>query len=146
MFTFALHVLPSYLVAEDDELYAMTRTPTISAISFVPWNHVFLLFIFTSVLILTWSCLSVYLILFLFCTSVHLYFMLPHKTEGGLAMYRSALVQNKHLSQLAKVNHRHVWRAENWYAWIGFAYFCLKWAYLESYHSWFCHLHRLLQC
>lgn len=41
MFTFALHVLPSYLVAEDDELYAMTRTPTVSAISFVPWNHVF---------------------------------------------------------------------------------------------------------
>jgi len=35
-------------------------------------------------------------------SSVHLYFMLPHKTEGGLAMYRSALVQNKHLSQLAK--------------------------------------------
>ena len=32
MFTFALHVLPSYLVAEDDELYAMTRTPTVSAI------------------------------------------------------------------------------------------------------------------
>lgn len=40
--------------------------------------------------------------------SVHLYFMLPHKTEGGLAMYRSALVQNKHLSQLAKVNRSHV--------------------------------------
>ena len=52
MFTFALHVLPSYLVTEDDELYAMTPTPTVSAISFVPWNHVFLLFIFTSVLIL----------------------------------------------------------------------------------------------
>ncbi|PFX26504.1 Ribonuclease 3 [Stylophora pistillata] len=35
-------------------------------------------------------------------SSVHLYFMLPSKTEGGLAMYRSALVQNKHLAQLAK--------------------------------------------
>lgn len=40
--------------------------------------------------------------------SVHLYFMLPSQPEGGLAMYRSALVQNKHLAQLAKVNHRHV--------------------------------------
>ncbi|KAL9988518.1 hypothetical protein ACROYT_G002973 [Oculina patagonica] len=35
-------------------------------------------------------------------SSVHLYFMLPSKTEGGLAMYRSALVQNRHLAQLAK--------------------------------------------
>lgn len=35
--------------------------------------------------------------------------MFPSKPEGGLAMYRSALVQNKHLAQLAKVrvNHRH---------------------------------------
>lgn len=30
--------------------------------------------------------------------------MLPSKPEGGLAMYRSALVQNRHLAQLAKVN------------------------------------------
>ncbi|KAJ7372321.1 hypothetical protein OS493_019765 [Desmophyllum pertusum] len=35
-------------------------------------------------------------------SSVHLYFMLPSQPEGGLAMYRSALVQNKHLAQLAK--------------------------------------------
>lgn len=34
--------------------------------------------------------------------SAHLYFMLPYKPEGGLAMYRSALVQNKHLAQLAQ--------------------------------------------
>ena len=44
----------------------------------------------------------------MFLSSVHLYFMLPSKPEGGLAMYRSALVQNRHLAQLAKVNHRHV--------------------------------------
>ena len=36
--------------------------------------------------------------------SAHLYFMLPYKSEGGLAIYRSALVQNKHLAQLAQVN------------------------------------------
>ena len=53
-------------------------------------------------------CFS-YFFLFVLYISVHLYFMLPHKTEGGLAMYRSALVQNKHLSQLAKVNLRRVW-------------------------------------
>jgi len=35
-------------------------------------------------------------------SSAHLYFMLPYKPEGGLAMYRSALVQNRHLAQLAK--------------------------------------------
>jgi len=29
--------------------------------------------------------------------------MLPSKPEGYLAMYRSSLVQNKHLAQLAKV-------------------------------------------
>lgn len=51
---------------------------------------------------------------FLSYSSVHLYFMLPSKTEGGLAMYRTALVQNRHLAQLGKVNHRHVWRAEIW--------------------------------
>ncbi|XP_074612896.1 ribonuclease 3-like isoform X2 [Acropora palmata] len=34
--------------------------------------------------------------------SAHLYFMLPCKSEGALAMYRSALVQNKHLAQLAQ--------------------------------------------
>ena len=37
------------------------------------------------------------------CCSIHLYFMLPSKPEGYLAMYRSSLVQNKHLAQLAKV-------------------------------------------
>ncbi|PAV86382.1 hypothetical protein WR25_22355 [Diploscapter pachys] len=34
--------------------------------------------------------------------SSHLYFMLPHHNEGGLATYRSALVQNRNLANLAK--------------------------------------------
>ncbi|KAF1768814.1 hypothetical protein GCK72_000627 [Caenorhabditis remanei] len=34
--------------------------------------------------------------------SHHLYFMLPHHFEGGLATYRTALVQNRNLADLAK--------------------------------------------
>lgn len=41
-----------------------------------------------------------------FITTVHLYFMFPQLEEGGLATYRSALVQNKHLAELAKVLKR----------------------------------------
>ncbi|EGT54266.1 hypothetical protein CAEBREN_32072 [Caenorhabditis brenneri] len=35
-------------------------------------------------------------------TSHHLFFMLPHHFEGGLATYRTALVQNRNLAKLAK--------------------------------------------
>lgn len=38
-----------------------------------------------------------------FITTVHLFFMFPELEEGGLATYRTALVQNKHLASLAKV-------------------------------------------
>lgn len=38
-----------------------------------------------------------------FITTVHLFFMFPDLEEGGLATYRSSLVQNKHLAELAKV-------------------------------------------
>lgn len=38
-----------------------------------------------------------------FITTVHLFFLFPELEEGGLATYRSALVQNKHLALLAKV-------------------------------------------
>ena len=53
------------------------------------------------------SCtgLSLFMLTLSCCfSSAHLYFMLPYKPEGGLAMYRSALVQNKHLAQLAQVS------------------------------------------
>lgn len=38
-----------------------------------------------------------------FITTVHLFFLFPDLEEGGLATYRSSLVQNKHLAVLAKV-------------------------------------------
>ena len=38
-----------------------------------------------------------------FVTTVHLYFMLPDAPEGVLATYRTAIVQNQHLTELAKV-------------------------------------------
>lgn len=37
-----------------------------------------------------------------FC-SVHLYYLFPSLEEGGLATYRTAIVQNQHLAMLAKV-------------------------------------------
>uniref|UniRef100_A0A4W3JT47 Ribonuclease 3 n=1 Tax=Callorhinchus milii TaxID=7868 RepID=A0A4W3JT47_CALMI len=37
-----------------------------------------------------------------FLTSVHLYFLFPNLEEGGLATYRTAIVQNQHLAMLAK--------------------------------------------
>ncbi|XP_026101226.1 ribonuclease 3-like [Carassius auratus] len=37
-----------------------------------------------------------------FLTSVHLYYLFPHLEEGGLATYRTAIVQNQHLAMLAK--------------------------------------------
>nr|WDW26281.1 drosha [Amrasca biguttula biguttula] len=37
-----------------------------------------------------------------FVTSVHLFHMFPELEEGGLATYRSAIVQNQHLAVLAK--------------------------------------------
>ncbi|KAL2085751.1 hypothetical protein ACEWY4_019071 [Coilia grayii] len=37
-----------------------------------------------------------------FLTSVHLYFLFPSLEEGGLATYRTAIVQNQHLAMLAK--------------------------------------------
>ncbi|XP_033964492.1 ribonuclease 3 [Pseudochaenichthys georgianus] len=39
-----------------------------------------------------------------FLTSVHLYYLFPGLEEGGLATYRTAIVQNQHLAMLAKVN------------------------------------------
>lgn len=36
--------------------------------------------------------------------SVHLYYLFPSLEEGGLATYRTAIVQNQHLAMLAKVN------------------------------------------
>lgn len=39
-----------------------------------------------------------------FCfASVHLYYLFPTLEEGGLATYRTAIVQNQHLAMLAKV-------------------------------------------
>lgn len=35
--------------------------------------------------------------------SVHLYYLFPSLEEGGLATYRTAIVQNQHLAMLAKV-------------------------------------------
>ncbi|KAM4688593.1 ribonuclease 3 isoform 2-T2 [Discoglossus pictus] len=37
-----------------------------------------------------------------FLTSVHLYYLFPILEEGGLATYRTAIVQNQHLAMLAK--------------------------------------------
>ncbi|KAM8966792.1 ribonuclease 3 [Pelodytes ibericus] len=37
-----------------------------------------------------------------FLTSVHLYYLFPSLEEGGLATYRTAIVQNQHLALLAK--------------------------------------------
>ncbi|XP_053322023.1 ribonuclease 3 [Spea bombifrons] len=37
-----------------------------------------------------------------FLTSVHLYYLFPNLEEGGLATYRTAIVQNQHLALLAK--------------------------------------------
>uniref|UniRef100_A0A8C6T3M8 Ribonuclease 3 n=1 Tax=Neogobius melanostomus TaxID=47308 RepID=A0A8C6T3M8_9GOBI len=36
------------------------------------------------------------------CHSVHLYYLFPGLEEGGLATYRTAIVQNQHLAMLAK--------------------------------------------
>lgn len=41
---------------------------------------------------------------FLSVASVHLYYLFPSLEEGGLATYRTAIVQNQHLAMLAKVN------------------------------------------
>uniref|UniRef100_A0A669EEC6 Ribonuclease 3 n=1 Tax=Oreochromis niloticus TaxID=8128 RepID=A0A669EEC6_ORENI len=43
-----------------------------------------------------------------FLTSVHLYYLFPSLEEGGLATYRTAIVQNQHLAMLAKVNLPHL--------------------------------------
>ncbi|RXN32809.1 ribonuclease 3 [Labeo rohita] len=43
-----------------------------------------------------------------FLTSVHLYYLFPNLEEGGLATYRTAIVQNQHLAMLAK-ELRDVW-------------------------------------
>lgn len=40
---------------------------------------------------------------FFFLRSVHLYYLFPSLEEGGLATYRTAIVQNQHLAMLAKV-------------------------------------------
>ena len=39
-----------------------------------------------------------------FLTSIHLFFMFPEQEEGSLATFRAALVQNSHLTHLARVN------------------------------------------
>lgn len=39
------------------------------------------------------------------CSSVHLYYLFPSLEEGGLATYRTAIVQNQHLAMLAKVSN-----------------------------------------
>lgn len=38
-----------------------------------------------------------------FITTIHLFFMFTELDEGGLATYRSTMVQNKNLAVLAKV-------------------------------------------
>lgn len=43
----------------------------------------------------------------LFPFSVHLYYLFPSLEEGGLATYRTAIVQNQHLAMLAKVGAIH---------------------------------------
>ena len=45
------------------------------------------------------TCLS----MCFFFGSVHLYYLFPSLEEGGLATYRTAIVQNQHLAMLAKV-------------------------------------------
>lgn len=51
------------------------------------------------------NCSSTVLICFHFSVhSVHLYYLFPNLEEGGLATYRTAIVQNQHLAMLAKVN------------------------------------------
>lgn len=42
-----------------------------------------------------------------FISSIHLFKMFPGLSEGGLATYRAAIVQNQHLALLAKVD-RHL--------------------------------------
>lgn len=42
-------------------------------------------------------------VIFIFISSVHLYYLFPSLEEGGLATYRTAIVQNQHLAMLAKV-------------------------------------------
>ncbi|CAJ0581602.1 unnamed protein product, partial [Mesorhabditis spiculigera] len=44
-----------------------------------------------------------------FMTTVHLYFCFPRLQEGGLATYRTALVQNRNLAQLAGRLHLDHW-------------------------------------
>lgn len=44
-----------------------------------------------------------YLSVWFFFGSVHLYYLFPSLEEGGLATYRTAIVQNQHLAMLAKV-------------------------------------------
>lgn len=45
-------------------------------------------------------CIFIYVLSF---CSVHLYYLFPSLEEGGLATYRTAIVQNQHLAMLAKV-------------------------------------------
>ncbi len=40
-----------------------------------------------------------------FLTSIHLFFMFPEQEEGSLATFRAALVQNSHLTHLARVSN-----------------------------------------
>lgn len=47
-------------------------------------------------------CVFINVLFFFFC-SVHLYYLFPSLEEGGLATYRTAIVQNQHLAMLAKV-------------------------------------------
>lgn len=48
-----------------------------------------------------------YDVVLLFVFSVHLYYLFPSLEEGGLATYRTAIVQNQHLAMLAKVGVIH---------------------------------------
>lgn len=47
-----------------------------------------------------------------FITSIHLFHIFRDLEEGGLATYRAALVQNQHLSVLAKVRSQPSVRAK----------------------------------
>lgn len=47
--------------------------------------------------------IRIYLCGLYFFSSVHLYYLFPSLEEGGLATYRTAIVQNQHLAMLAKV-------------------------------------------
>ncbi|CAG0912870.1 unnamed protein product [Notodromas monacha] len=42
-----------------------------------------------------------------FLTSIHLFFMFPDQEEGSLATFRAALVQNSHLTHLARILELH---------------------------------------